>query len=324
MHRLALVAILPLALVGCGSGASSKATPAAPAKPVSTGCGHASSPGTTVVTVHDAGRTRLARVHVPNGDAHGARLALVLDLHGSGSTASQQEALSGMDATADADSFVVAYPQAAIPAGSGYDWDVPGQPLVGGAPVPAHAPDDVAFLEHVVTTLERTDCVEPLRVYATGLSGGGRMASQLACDASRTVAAVAPVAGLRFPSPCNATRAVPVAAFHGTADPVDPYGGNGQAYWTYSVPVAAQRWAAHDGCASAPVTSTPHAGVTLVEYARCRDGASVQLYAVRGEGHEWPGGPTLPASVTRVLGPQSDAVSANAVMWQFFSSHPLR
>ena len=113
------------------------------------------------------------------------------------------------------------------------------------------APDDVSFLEQLVTVLEQKYCVDSHRVYATGFSGGARIASQLACDASTTFAAVGPVSGLRFPSPCPSTRPVPVISLHGTSDPVDPYLGNGQKYWTYSVPVAAQRWATHNGCTTA-------------------------------------------------------------------------
>jgi polyhydroxybutyrate depolymerase len=114
-----------------------------------------------------------------------------------------------------------------------------------------------------------------------------------------------------------------VIAFHGTADPVDPYLGNGQTYWTYSVPVAAQRWAAHDGCTATPKSSQPVAGVALEAYSGCRNRAAVELYTLSGEGHEWPGGPTLPAVVTRLLGPQSRAVNADDVMWAFFAAHPM-
>jgi poly(3-hydroxybutyrate) depolymerase len=49
----------------------------------------------------------------------------------------------------------------------------------------------------------------------------------------------------------------------------------------------------------------------------------VALYTLLGEGHEWPGGPHLPRRVTRVLGPQSNAVDADAAMWAFFAAHPL-
>jgi polyhydroxybutyrate depolymerase len=148
------------------------------------------------------------------------------------------------------------------------------------------------------------------------------MASQLACDASGTFAAVAPVAGLRLPSPCPASRAVPVIAFHGTADPIDPFNGHGEPYWTYSVPAAARRWAGQDRCAPSPrVTSGK--GYSLTRYAGCTGGAIVELYAIRGEGHEWPGGPAMPAVITSVLGPQSNALNANSLMWAFFKAHPL-
>lgn len=244
-------------------------------------------------------------------------------MHGSSSTAAAQEAFSGMNATADADHFIVAYPQGDIPAAPGFEWNVPNEPLFGGAPVPASAPNDVSFLEQLVSLLEQRDCIDENRVYATGFSGGARMASQLGCDASSVFAAVAPVSGLRLPTPCPATRAVPVISFHGTADPVDPYSGHGQAYWTYSVPSAAQMWGTHDGCAPTASSSNPSSSVVLTAYGHCRDGAAVELYTIAGEGHEWPGGPPLPRNLTRSLGPQSTAVDANTTMWAFFQAHPL-
>ena len=250
------------------------------------------------------------------------KVPLVLNMHGSGSTAAGQEAFTGMDSTADSDGFVVAYPQGLIPDGPGFDWNVPGVPLVGARPVPAGSADDVTFLTTLVRLMEQRYCIDGARVYATGFSGGARMASQLACDASGTFAAVAPVSGLRRATPCPATRAVPIVSFHGTADPVDPYDGHGQAYWTYSVPQAARDWAAQDGCSDTAKTSTSD-GVTLDRYTGCADGAGVELYTLTGEGHEWPGGPPLPKRLTRALGPQSDGVDADAVMWAFFAAHPL-
>ncbi|MGA3147888.1 MAG: PHB depolymerase family esterase [Acidimicrobiales bacterium] len=275
------------------------------------------------MTATIAGKQRVAVVHLPISYRPPTPLPLVVNMHGSGSTASEQEGLTGMDSTADADDFIVVYPQGAIPNGSGFDWNVPGEPLIGGAAVPAGEPDDVSFVEQLVALVEGKDCIDPRRVYATGFSGGARMASQLACDASSTFAAVAPVSGLRFPSPCPSTRPVPVVSFHGTADPVDPYNGNGQKYWTYSVPLAAQRWGAHNGCSATPAVSQPDTGVTLTSYGGCSGGAAVSLYTIAGEGHEWPGGPHLPKRLTRVLGPQSTAISANATMWAFFVAHPL-
>ncbi len=303
---------------------TSSTTPVGPGLvTASSGCGKTASPGTVTLTPTIDGRFRLAIVHVPSAYSPTTPVPLVVNMHGSQSTALEQEGLTGMNATADADSFIVAYPQGGIPAVSGFEWNVPGQPLIGGAAVPADAPDDVSFIEQLVTLLEQNYCVNPQRVYATGFSGGARMASQLGCDASEVFAAVAPVSGLRIPDPCPSTRPVPVISFHGTADPVDPYLGHGQKYWTYSVPVAASRWGIHNGCSPNPQTSQPDPGVTLTAYVNCAAGSAVDLYTLIGEGHEWPGGPRLPRSITRALGPQSSAVSANTTMWAFFVAHPL-
>lgn len=311
-RSLLIVALLAGAFAGGSAVASAGAA---------SGCGHAASSTTLTPTV--GGHQRTVVVHVPSGYKDSTRTPLVLNMHGSGATAVDQELFTGMDATADADDFIVAYPQALLPDGAGFDWNVPGVPLIGGRAVPKGAANDVQFLTQLVGLLEQRYCIDPTRVYATGFSGGARTASQLACDASGVFAAVAPVSGLRRPTPCPAGRAVPVVAFHGSADPVDPYGGHGQPYWTYSVPQAAADWASQDGCSAKAATSKPDSGVTLTSYGGCRGGASVELYTIAGEGHEWPDGPRMPRALTTVLGPQSTAISANAVMWAFFAAHRL-
>ena len=330
-----LAALGAVAVSACGGGAGSAATTgtvagastapttgAPPGAVGSPGCGTGAPGGSGTLDIDVGGHRRVVVVHVPTGYSGAVHVPLVLNLHGSGATAVDQEAFTGMDATADTDGFIVAYPQGLIPDDTGFDWNVPGEPLVGGRAVPAGSPDDVTFLTDLVGSLEARYCVDPARVYATGFSGGARMASQLACDASGIFAAVAPVSGLRRPTPCPARRAVPVIAFHGTADPVDPFAGHGAAYWTYSVPSAAARWAAQDGCGATPA-GRAGAGFTLTTYAGCRDRAVVELYAVTGEGHEWPGGPLLPRALRLALGPQSDALDAGTLMWAFFAAHPM-
>jgi polyhydroxybutyrate depolymerase len=312
-----LVGILACSALAAFSTSRAMAGAATPAN----GCATPGSSATLALNVN--GHRRTVIVHVPRDSSDTTPLPLVLNLHGSGSTALEQEEFTKMNVTSNHDGFVVAYPQGLIPDGTGYDWNIPGVPLIGGRPVPKDSANDVKFLASLVGILEQRYCINPREVYATGFSGGAREASQLACDESKVFAAVAPVSGLRRPSPCPATRAVPMIAFHGSADPVDPFAGHGQAYWTYSVPTAAKYWAEQDHCSSHSTTSTPTPGATLTTYTKCADGATVELYEVLGEGHEWPGGPTMPASLTALLGPQSDAVSANALMWSFFLAHPL-
>jgi polyhydroxybutyrate depolymerase len=286
------------------------------------GCSARKTPvKSTTLLLTIGGFQRTIIVHVPPRYRRSKAAALVLNLHGTGATARAQEQFSGMDATSNAHVFLVAYPQALIPYGSGYAWNVPGQPIMGGTPVPPGSADDVQFLTTLVNSLAARYCVNRHEVYAAGFSGGARMASQLACDSSGTFAAVAAVSGLRRPTPCPTIRPVPVVSFHGLADAVNPYQGNGQPYWTYSVPVAASYWATQDACATTPTTTT-YTDYTLTSYAGCAGGAAVELYSITGEGHEWPGGPAMPPVITNPLGPQSNAVNADAVMWAFFAAHP--
>ncbi|HLW96926.1 MAG TPA: hypothetical protein VKS25_16250, partial [Solirubrobacteraceae bacterium] len=181
----ARLAALTLVLTAAAAFASSAAGAASHAAAAS-GCGHSASSGSTTLQLSIGGHSRTVIVHVPSSYKETQATALILNLHGSGSDARQQELFSGMDATADADTFIVAYPQALIANGPGFDWNIPGVPLVGGAMPPANAANDISFLTDLVKTLEGRYCIDAHRVFATGVSGGGRMSSQLACDASST------------------------------------------------------------------------------------------------------------------------------------------
>ncbi|MGB8197195.1 MAG: PHB depolymerase family esterase [Acidimicrobiales bacterium] len=316
-----VVALMTLSFVAVGALPLSAGVTTAAAASTSPGCSM-TSPGSTTLSLKVNGFTRTVIVHMPKHSTGTTPLALVLNMHGSGSTALEQEGFTKMDTTSNEDGFIVAYPQALLPDGSGFDWNIPGVPLIGGRPVPPKSANDVKFLTSLVAIMESKYCVDPHEVYATGFSGGARMASQLACDDSGIFAAVAPVSGLRRPLPCPTTRAVPVISFHGGADPVDPFAGHGQEYWTYSVTTAAKDWSAQDTCTSTK-HSTPVNSVKLTTYTGCSNAAQVELYEIVGEGHEWPGGPVMPSGLTAILGPQTTLINANALMWAFFRAHPI-
>ena len=271
-----------------------------------------------------AGNTYQVLVHIPDRTA-GARLPLVLNLHGSQGTGAGQLAYSDMASTADANGFIVAAPSGVVPSGSGYVWNVPSVTSGGTR-------DDVGFLRQVVDTLTVSACADPARVYATGYSGGGRMTSALGCLLADRLAAIAPVAGIRAgrpdpadgtrpdPASCVPSRPVPVIAFHGQQDNTNPYNGGGDSTaWRYSVPVAQQRWATLDGCTTGPAVSQVSTHVSLTGYGGCRGGADVRLYTVSDGGHTWPGSPRESAG----NGTTTREISANTLMWQFFAQHPL-
>ena len=252
------------------------------------------------------------RLYIPAQSV--APAPLVILLHGSTSTGAAMFADSGLAATADRHGFIVAAPDGGIVAGKGFVWNIPGVPTVTGAMPSAQDRDDVAFLLTGVDALVRAGCVDPHRVYVTGLSGGGRMASWLGCVAAPRFAAIAPVVGLRAgrpskrnparpdPATCRPKVPMPVMTFAGDADTTNPIAGGGASYWRYPMHAAEQRWAALNGCTA--VIATRWIGPTVYEegYRDCRAGADVVARVTRGGPHAW-------------------TVADNDAMWAFLSQH---
>jgi polyhydroxybutyrate depolymerase len=267
-------------------------------------CGEPVAPGPTAVDVAIDGDSRRVRLYLPRDYRSDQPLPLVLNLHGSGSTGARQAAYTGMDATADAHAFLVAYPEGLRRSGSGYAWNIPGTPSWQ-----ARGPNEAGFLSRLIRLLHTRFCADLNRVYAVGFSGGARMVSEFACTSDRGLAAVAAVGGLRAPTTCPSAP-VPVLAVHGATDRQNPYEGHGQSYWTYGVPEAARRWSAHDGCAPTPVVSRISPGVTLTEYPHCRGGTALQLYTLANRGHVWPAA--------------RSGFDTDETLWRFFGAHTRR
>jgi len=173
----------------------------------------------------------------------------------------------------------------------------------------------------LVKVLESKYCINQSEVYATGFSGA-RESEPTCLRRIPSLRRGCAISGLRRPKPCPTSRAVPSLPFTvpltrsipswATTDVLDLLGSD-----------RGKDWARQDDCSLKPVTSRLSGGVTLTSYSHCADGSAVQLYEVTGEGHEWPGGPVMPSSLTAELGPQANAIDANAEMWAFFKAHPL-
>lgn len=321
-----------LTLTAVVAAAGALVAPALPASAATSSgkCTPTLAAGLTTVHVTSGGVDRTAEVYIPAKVAKSkGRAALVLTLHGSVSTGAQQLQRSGLTGTADAKGFVVAAPTGLIPAGTvpgvgpTYRWNVPYVTLPPGTT----GPDDQQFLLDLIDALAVSACIDDRRVIASGYSGGGRMVSALACDHPDRVAAIAPVAGLRFGPPladgaggfvpdlsrCAPGRPVPVITFAGTADPVNPYSGGGLPYWGYGTLEATAAWATNNGCRPTPVTTQVSPSVTRLAYKGCKANADVVLYTVTGGGHTWPGvdldwGP---------LGAVTLEINASNLLWEF-------
>lgn len=252
------------------------------------------APGVAQQEIRSGQRQRVYRLFIPADSS--TPMPLVLDLHGSGGNAEGQARTSGLESLAEREGFAVA----TLEADTGRRWNVP---------VTAERADDVAYASDVITHASSIACIDSSRVYSTGFSGGARMTSMLGCQLSDRIAAIAPVAGLRWSAPCEG-RPVPVLTFHGLADRQNPYDGYAEgrgAEWEESVPEAMAGWAEDNNCESGLIFDDPAGPLSTMRFAGCEDGAEVRMIRIDGLGHTWP----------------REEVDATAVMWEFFTRHRL-
>jgi polyhydroxybutyrate depolymerase len=287
---LRLFHVVAAALVAAGMSSNVQAQPAPAAS-----CDLAPAAG-VMQQLSSGGRQRTYRLFVPQGFEGRTRLPLVLDLHGSGGTAADQARTSGFETLAAREGIVVATLQA-----EGGLWNVP---------VTNARADDVAYVSDVIDHVAGRVCTDLTRVYATGFSGGGRMSSLLACRLGTRIAAVAPMAGLRWPGPCEGPP-IPVLTLHGLSDAQNPYEGHAAGRgveWLESIPEALAGWARHNGCNLDVILDDPPGPLSTMHYKGCGNDADVRLIRIDGLGHSWA---------------RKD-IDATAVMWQFFRSHVLK
>jgi polyhydroxybutyrate depolymerase len=294
--------------------------------------------GRQSIEVLSSGHSRSVLLFVPTAVSAAHSLPLVIDLHGSGGNGEGQARSSQLGGLGEAQGFVVANPSGGVffpTAPDRHYWNIPGVPLAVG-PTPADAPDDVQFIGDMIGQIAAKTCIDPRRIFVTGMSGGARMTSLLACQLSTRIAAIAPVAGLRAglplpsdptqpdPGTCIPERAMPIVTFHGTGDATNPFNGGGTPYWAYSIPTALERWSELDHCQGKPSEQRITAHVTLLRYEHCSQGAAIWLYRIdaagaEGGGHSWPGSTAGEVANNR----PSTEIKASELMWKFFQAHPL-
>jgi polyhydroxybutyrate depolymerase len=268
-----------------------------------------------------AARTRTYTVHLPRGIGDEHAFPLVIVLHGGGGNSEHAARMSGFSALADQENFIVVYPNGTGRLGEVLlTWNAGnccGYALDNNV-------DDVGFIRALIEKLQREYPIDAKRVYATGMSNGGMMSYRLACELSDKIVAIAPVAGA-LNVECKPTAPISVIAFHGTADQhvlfeggapkvkADPHPREDK-----SVAYAMNFWAQHNRCAATPKRDE-RGNIIHDTYTNCADGTAVELYAIKGEGHTWPGGKSW------LGGDQpTQEISATKVMWEFFKQHSKR
>ena len=273
---------------------------------VTAACGGGASgspqPAVRLGTMKVDGVPRSYREYVPPGLPN-KPVPLLVALHAGNQYGDGFEQLTGFDSLAEADGFIVAYPN-----GHGQTWNAGtccGYPNVS-------TDDEIDFINALITRLSANGRVDASRVYVTGFSAGAAMAYTVACRLAPRVAAIAVVAGTMDLGTCHPEVAVSILEIHGTADDELPFNGGtvGQT-GAVSPPTTdiVARWAALDACPK-PSASNASGSVVVTEWTGCAGGTTVELEAVQGGDHNW---------YAPMLGGADAAVDATKAVWQFLA-----
>jgi polyhydroxybutyrate depolymerase len=269
-------------------------------------------------TIDVNGVSRTYLLYVPPNTA-GKNLPAFIMLHGSGSTNAQQEKYSNFDALAAAHGLVVMYPQ-------GIDKHWNDGRVIGHESMA----DDIGFMKAMLAEVNAQGLIDPKRVYAAGISNGGFMAQHMACVMPDALAGIAVVAATQpVDAACPSAHPMPVIFFQGTADKLVPYNGGpiapqfGNRGTAMSNAQAVAIWQKRNGCGAASQTKiaakdSSDLPVTVDTYS-CPAGHGLENVVVQGGGHTWPGA-IQGRIATYFLGPVTDNISANDMMWNFFQS----
>ncbi len=265
---------------GAGGGATNGGTAGTGASDVQS-CPESLSPltaGDHTSTLTHGGRSRSYILHVPDGVRGTEPVALVFDLHGAGGNGRQQQGMSGWQAVADREGFLVVYPDGV----DGY-WNVDDTccGTAGNEQI-----DDVGLIRAIIDELSADSCVDTTRIYVSGFSNGGGLAHRMGCDAGDIVAAVAPVDTDLRTQPCNATRPISMLEVRGLADSLEPYEGGvvGPVGGQYTSPGAVgslELWADINQCTGTPTPIEEY----CEGYSECGDGVETDLCSLPGVGH---------------------------------------
>jgi polyhydroxybutyrate depolymerase len=264
------------------------------------------------------GITREYLVHVPKS-YRGAPTPLLVALHGGGGDADFQadDSKYKLIGKSEQAGFIAVFPNgySRMPGGILATWNAGA--CCGAAQ--KNNVDDVGFLREVIRRIEQQANIDPRRIFATGMSNGAMMSWRLACEAPE-IRAIAAVEGTDNTASCHPARPVAAIEFHALDDDHVPLnGGKGDLSIAQvdfiSVPATQAKWVRLDRADAQAKRVLTVAGAHCDLHSAKAGGAPVELCLTDTGGHSWPGGGTQQGRKQ-----PSMAISANDLMWNFFSS----
>ena len=266
---------------------------------------------------------RSYRLFVPSG-AGSKRLPLVIMLHGCTQSPDDFAAGTRMDALAEEQSFIVAYPAQTKAANSSRCWNW------FNAAEQVRERGEPAIIAGITREIVERCPVDPARVYVAGLSAGGAAAATLAALYPELYAAVCVHSGLAcgaakdMMSAFGAMRSggTPGATHARSADPVPTIVFHGDHDTTVNVVNGEQVVAQSRGEAAYSTKTIEGQGPRGTTYTKTvetdrRGRAMLEHWVLHGRGHAWAGG-SAKGSFT-----DPEGIDASREMLRFFRGHAL-
>ena len=264
-------------------------------------------------TIVSDGIVRDYKIYVPAIYDGTTPVPLVFNFHGYGSNYIEQEQYGDFRAIADTANFIVVHPNGTPDNFGTMAWNTFGNSTT----------NDLLFIDNLIDSLRATYNIDTTAIYSTGMSNGGFMSYELACQLSPQFAAVASVTGsitTSYLALCNAQHPMPVMQIHGTNDQTVPYAGN---ILFQPIENVINYWVQHNNCNPNPVfnavpniDTTDNCTAEHYVYSGGDNGVEVEFYKIIGGGHSWPGAPVN-------LNTTNMDFKANQEIWRFFRKYRL-
>jgi len=258
------------------------------------------------------GRIRTYRLYVPRSLTKRSAPLLVA-MHGYGGSGQNFENYSGFDGLAEANRFLVVYPDGTFSSDKARVWNAGG--CCGTAQQTLDNVNDVRFISLLIDKIESKYNVNQKRVFATGHSNGAMMGFRLACQLSNKIVAVGVQSGTFFVKKCRNKKPVAALEIHGTADSLVPIDGGvssmDSSFYYPSPRDGLKMLAASNHCQIGALTLTDPVNPDLNYelWRHCAGAAIVEWARVGGADHSW-----MPSS--------SSSFDSSAAIWSFLAAHP--
>jgi polyhydroxybutyrate depolymerase len=219
-------------------------------------------------------------IHYPSDLDPNTAVPLVFVAHGFTMSGAVMQSLTGFDAVADANHFVVVYPDGD---GGATPWNVGDGTCAPGSIVDAPSADSFGYLDAMRASVEADQCIDAKKIFITGFSMGGYFTHNVSCQRGNSlVRAGGPHSGGTYEGDCPGAP-LPIFIMHGDADTFIDYNLCGKG--------ARDMWLQRNKCGTEFETRMVEGG-SCDWYKDCDPNGQTVFCSFNGVAHAWAGGAT--------------------------------